>query len=168
MLFRSRLSGRLPLDANGTGRTCVEFSASGELSREDEFRSALMALTHEHDLDVAFQHDTVYRRNRRLVAFDMDSTLIRTEVIDELARMAGVGDQVAAITESAMRGELDFQASFRRRVALLKGLPASALQHVVDTVPLMDGAERLIATLRRLGYKTAILSGGFKIGRAHV
>ena len=129
-------------------------------------RAELMALTHEFDVDVAFQHDNVYRRNRRLVAFDMDSTLIQTEVIDELARLAGVGDQVAAITEAAMRGELDFQGSFRRRVSLLKGLPASALRQVVDTVPLMDGAERLTGTLRRLGYKTAILSGGFTfVGR---
>jgi phosphoserine phosphatase len=161
-----RLSGRMPLDANGVGRMCIEFSASGSIGSEDQMRSDLMALTHDFDLDVAFQHDTVYRRNRRLVAFDMDSTLIQTEVIDELARHAGVGDQVAAITEAAMRGELDFQASFRRRVALLKGLPESALQHVVDSVPLMDGAERLISTLRRLGYKTAILSGGFTfVGR---
>jgi len=112
-------------------------------------------------VDVAFQHDNVYRRNRRLVAFDMDSTLIQTEVSDELARLAGVGDQVAAITESAMRGELDFQGSFRRRVALLTGLKASSLQQVIDSVPLMPGAERLISTLRRLGYRTAILSGGF-------
>ncbi len=156
-----RLSGRTPLDTDGLGRTCVEFSASGDIAAEDEFRTALMALTQDFDLDVAFQHDTVYRRNRRLVAFDMDSTLIQTEVIDELARLAGVGDQVSAITESAMRGELDFQASFRRRVGLLKGLPESALQTVVDNVPMMDGAERLISTLRRLGYKTAILSGGF-------
>lgn len=156
-----RLSGRTPLTPAGSGRVCVEFSASGNLASEDGMREALLALTQEFDVDVAFQHDTVYRRNRRLVAFDMDSTLIRTEVIDELARLAGTGDQVAAITESAMRGELDFQASFRKRVALLKGLPASAMQQVVDAVPLMDGAERLIGTLRRLGYKTAILSGGF-------
>jgi phosphoserine phosphatase len=156
-----RLSGRTPLDANGAGRMCVELAASGNLSREDDMRSALLALTQEYDVDVAFQHDTVYRRHRRLIAFDMDSTLIQTEVIDELARLAGVGDKVAAITEAAMRGELDFQASFRKRVAMLKGLPVSALQRVIDTVPLMDGAERLIATLRKLGYKTAILSGGF-------
>jgi phosphoserine phosphatase len=156
-----RLSGRTPLDENGTGRVCIEFSASGDLASEDEMRASLLALTQEFDIDVAFQHDNVYRRNRRLVAFDMDSTLIQTEVIDELAKLAGVGDQVAAITEAAMRGELDFQGSFRRRVALLKGLPESALKEVVDTVPLMDGAERLISTLRRLGYKTAILSGGF-------
>src|SRR5215203_5113267 len=127
-----RLSGRTPLHANGSpGRTCVEFSASGDMASEDELRTSLMALTQDFDLDVAFQHDTVYRRNRRLVAFDMDSTLIQTEVIDELARIAGVGDQVSAITEAAMRGELDFAASFRRRVALLKGLPQSALQQVV-------------------------------------
>ena len=156
-----RLSGRTPLAPDGAGRLCVELWASGDLASEDEMRTALMALTREFDIDVAFQHDTVYRRNRRLVAFDMDSTLIGAEVIDELARLAGVFDQVAAITESAMRGELDFQQSFRKRVALLKGLDAKALQQVIDTVPLMDGAERLIATLRKLGYKTAILSGGF-------
>jgi len=156
-----RLSGRQLLDANGVSRMCIEFSASGNIASEDQMRTDLLALTQDFDLDVAFQHDTVFRRNRRLVAFDMDSTLIQTEVIDELARHAGVGDQVAAITEAAMRGELDFQGSFRRRVALLKGLPDAALQKVVDSVPLMDGAERLIATLRRLGYKTAILSGGF-------
>ena len=156
-----RLSGRTPLDQNGAGRVCIELSASGDLASEDDMRASLLELTHEFDIDVAFQHDNVYRRNRRLVAFDMDSTLIQTEVIDELARLAGVGDQVSAITEAAMRGELDFEGSFRQRVALLKGLPESALQQVVDTVPLMDGAERLISTLRRLGYKTAILSGGF-------
>jgi phosphoserine phosphatase len=156
-----RLSGRAPLDANGAGSMCVELGASGSLNREDDMRSALLALTQDYDVDVAFQHDTVYRRHRRLIAFDMDSTLIQTEVIDELARLAGVGDKVAAITEAAMRGELDFQASFRRRVTMLKGLPLSALQQVIDTVPLMDGAERLTTTLRKLGYKMAILSGGF-------
>ena len=157
-----RLSGRTPLEGQTTARrVCVELSASGDLASEDDLRASLMALTQEFDVDVAFQHDNVYRRNRRLVAFDMDSTLIQTEVIDELARLAGVGDQVAAITEAAMRGELDFQGSFRKRVGLLKGLPESSLQQVVDRVPLMDGAERLIATLRNLGYKTAILSGGF-------
>jgi phosphoserine phosphatase len=168
-----RLSGRaalsVPAEAgshDAGGRMCIELSASGDLASEDDMRAALMALTHRFDVDIAFQHDTVFRRNRRLVAFDMDSTLIRTEVIDELARLAGVGDQVAAITDAAMRGELDFQSSFRKRVSLLKGLPASALQTVIDTLPLMHGAERLTATLRRLGYKTAILSGGFTfVGR---
>lgn len=161
-----RLSGRTALTPHTASRMCVELSASGQLTSEDDMREALMALTREFDIDVAFQHDTVFRRNRRLVAFDMDSTLIRTEVIDELARLAGVGEQVAAITEAAMRGELDFQASFRKRVSLLKGLRAETLQQVIDTVPLMDGAERLTGTLRRLGYKTAILSGGFTfVGR---
>ena len=162
-----RLSERTPLSPQtGATRMCVELAASGTLSSEAEFRAALMALTSHHDIDVAFQHDTAYRRHRRLVAFDMDSTLIRTEVIDELATLAGVGAEVQLITEAAMRGEIDFQSSFRRRVALLRGLPESALQQVIDTVPLMDGAERLIGTLRRLGYKTAILSGGFTfVGR---
>jgi phosphoserine phosphatase len=155
-----RLSSRTPLDEDAE-RVCIELSASGAVGSDDEMRAALLALTHAVDVDIAFQHDNVYRRNRRLVAFDMDSTLIQTEVIDELARLAGVGDQVARITEAAMRGEHDFQQSFRRRVGLLKGLSESALQEVVARVPLMDGAERLIATLRKLGYKTAILSGGF-------
>jgi len=136
-----RLSGRTPLTTSGTGRVCIELSTSGDLASEDEMRAALMALTQEFDVDIAFQHNNAFRRNRRLVAFDMDSTLIGAEVIDELARRAGAYDQVAAITESAMRGELDFQQSFRRRVSLLKGLSASALQDVIDSVSLMDGAE---------------------------
>ncbi len=162
-----RLSGRTPLEpADGLARVCFELAASGDLANEVALRADLMALTSQHDIDIAFQEDTAYRRHRRLVAFDMDSTLIQTEVIDELAKLAGVGEQVQAITEAAMRGELDFQASFRQRVALLKGLPETALQQVIDTVPLMDGAERLISTLRRLGYRTAILSGGFTfVGR---
>jgi len=162
-----RLSGRTPLEpGHQPRRVCVEMAVSGETADEDAIRARLLKLTADYDIDVAFQHDNVYRRNRRLVAFDMDSTLIQAEVIDELAKLAGVGGQVAAITEAAMRGELDFQGSFRRRVALLKGLPESALQRVIDTIPLMDGAERLTGTLRRLGYKTAILSGGFTfVGR---
>ena len=161
-----RLSGRVPLSRCAMpSRVCVQLGVSGNAVDEDSVREALSKLT-KHDIDVAFQHDNVYRRNRRLVAFDMDSTLIQTEVIDELAKLAGVGDQVAAITEAAMRGELDFQGSFRRRVALLKGLPESQLHQVLQRIPLMDGAERLVSTLQRLGYKTAILSGGFTfVGR---
>jgi phosphoserine phosphatase len=155
-----RLSGRTPLGSSAP-RVCVELSVTGELADEDTVRAPLMRMTEQYDIDVAFQHDNVYRRNRRLVCFDMDSTLIRTEVIDELAKLAGAGEQVAAITEAAMRGELDFQQSFRRRVALLRGLPESALHRLTENVPLMDGAERLTSTLRRLGYKMAILSGGF-------
>lgn len=162
-----RLSSRIPLDLqNGSSRVCLELAVSGELANEDTIRVPLMRLTDEYDIDIAFQHDNVFRRNRRLVAFDMDSTLIQAEVIDELAKLAGVGDQVQAITEAAMRGELDFRASFRKRVSLLKGLPESALSAVLERIPLMEGAERLTGTLRRLGYKTAVLSGGFTfVGR---
>lgn len=157
-----RLSKRASLAANGEApRTCVELATSGALDDEDGMRAKLMQLAENHDLDIAFQHESVFRRNRRLVAFDMDSTLIRTEAIDELAALAGVGDRVREITERAMRGELDFEASFRARVALLKGLPVEKLARVTEALPLMDGAERLTATLRRLGYKLAILSGGF-------
>ena len=158
-----RLSSRVPMARSDMQqRFCVELTAtSSRPVDEDLVRTELARMTTAGDLDVAFQHDSIFRRNRRLVAFDMDSTLIQGEVIDELARCAGVGDQVAAITERAMRGELDFQQSFRQRVALLKGLPESALAQVVERVPLTDGAERLVGTLRRLGYKTAILSGGF-------
>ena len=113
------------------------------------------------DVDIAFQEDNMYRRNRRLVAFDMDSTLIEAEVIDELASLAGVGREVSAITEQAMRGEIDFSESFRRRVALLEGMDESELARVGAELPLTEGAERLVSTLRSLGYKTAILSGGF-------
>ena len=161
-----RLSSRVPLGGGeASPRFCVEFSASAQVADatidEDRVRTQLAALAESGLVDVAFQHESIFRRNRRLVAFDMDSTLIQGEVIDELARLAGRGAEVAAITEAAMRGELDFQASFRQRVALLAGLPESALAGVIDRLPLTDGAERLVSMLRRLGYKTAILSGGF-------
>lgn len=161
-----RLSSRVALEPDDSQpRFCVEFTATAPtaatLVDEDAVRTGLARLTHAGDVDVAFQHDSIFRRNRRLVAFDMDSTLIQGEVIDELAALAGVGEQVRTITDAAMRGELDFQQSFRRRVGLLKGLPESAVQQVTERIPLTDGAERLVATLRRLGYKTAILSGGF-------
>ena len=160
-----RLSSRVPMTVDATPqRFCVELTATSSspaLVDEDRVRTGLARMTDAGDIDVAFQHDSIFRRNRRLVAFDMDSTLIQGEVIDELARHAGAGDAVRAITESAMRGELDFQQSFRKRVALLQGLPESALQRVIEEIPLTDGAERLVSTLRRLGYKTAILSGGF-------
>ena len=156
-----RLSGRPSLDVQNGSRACIEFTVSGEPSDEAGIRAAFMAITHEHEIDIAFQRDDLYRRNRRLVVFDMDSTLIPVEVIDELAKEAGVGERVAKITAAAMRGELDFPAAFRERVRLLKGLPVEALERVAARIPLMEGAERLISTLRSLGYKTGILSGGF-------
>ena len=158
----NRLSGRIALDADpARTQACVELSLRGEAVDLPGLRAQFLAIATELDVDIAFQEDNVFRRNRRLVAFDMDSTLIEAEVIDELAKRAGVGAEVAAITERAMRGELDFTDSFTRRVALLKGLPESVLAEVADQLPLTEGAQRLIDTLRRLGYKTAILSGGF-------
>ena len=156
-----RLSVRTPLLPHENSRACIEFLLSGQDADEARVRSEFMRLTRVHDVDIAFQHDNVYRRTRRLVAFDMDSTLIQVEVIDELAKVAGVGEQVAKITEAAMRGEIDFPSAFRQRVALLKGLPEASLAQVAEKIPLTDGAERLMSTLQRLGYKTAILSGGF-------
>ena len=103
----------------------------------------------------------MYRRNRRLICFDMDSTLIQTEVIDELAEKAGVGKKVRAITEAAMRGEIDFNESFIKRVALLKGLDESVMEEIAQNLPIMDGAKRLMTILKKYGFKIAILSGGF-------
>lgn len=158
----NRLSGRIPLgELPDLSKACVEFSARGSLHDSAAFRRNLLEVASALDVDLAFQQDNMYRRNRRLVAFDMDSTLIEAEVIDELAKLAGVGEQVSAITERAMRGEIDFSESFRARVALLKGLPEDALERVASELKITEGAEHLISTLRKLGYKTVILSGGF-------
>lgn len=155
-----RLSGQLS-PGNETENACIELAVSGDSSREAGIRAEFLAVAQELSIDIAFQREGVFRRNRRLFAFDMDSTLIRGEVIDELAKLAGVGEDVARITEAAMRGELLFDESFTRRVALLKGLSAESVNSLLDTIPLAEGAERLIRTLKALGYKTAILSGGF-------
>jgi phosphoserine phosphatase len=155
-----RLSGQLsPVEPSANA--CVELLLSGDSSRESAMRGEFLATAQALSIDIAFQRESIFRRNRRLFAFDMDSTLIQGEVIDELAAMAGVGERVSAITQAAMRGELDFDESFRRRVALLKGLAAERVHALLDAIPLADGAERLIRTLKLLGYKTAILSGGF-------
>ena len=164
----SRLSGRIPLESiDSAGQACVEFTLRGSVPALPALRREFMELANEIDVDIAYQENNVNRRNRRLIAFDMDSTLIQAEVIDELAKRAGVGKQIAAITERAMRGEMDFKESLIQRVALLKGLPESALGEVAATIKLTDGTERLMSTLKKLGYKTAILSGGFSyFGRA--
>lgn len=162
-----RLSGRVSLvDASDQLRSCVELSLRGTPDDASALRGELLALAQELDVDIAFQVDDVYRRNRRLVAFDMDSTLIQTEVIDELANAAGVGEEVSAITEAAMNGELDFKESLLRRVSLLEGLEESVLEDIAANLPLTAGAERLMRTLRMLGYRTAILSGGFSFSGA--
>ena len=164
-----RLSGRLSLTGRvANSNACVELEISGEKDASAALRAILMDLTHKFEIDIAFQRESIYRRNRRLVAFDMDSTLIQAEVIDELAKLHGVGDQVSAITASAMRGEVDFKQSLTRRVGLLRGLPAHRLQDLLHSIPLADGAERLISTLKILGYKTAILSGGFNFFGKHL
>ena len=157
-----RLSGRMPLDTPvNQGKGCIEFSVRGEPADAAALRAEFLSVAQELNVDIAFQRDTVFRRNRRLAVFDMDSTLIEAEVIDELAKAAGVGEQVAAITERAMQGELDFKASFRERLALLEGLSEEVLAEIGASLRLTEGAEMLFTELKRLGYKTAILSGGF-------
>lgn len=158
----TRLSGRIPIEPGARAPyACVELSVRGTPADATALRAAFLEIAHETGVDIAFQADDVFRRNRRMIAFDMDSTLIQAEVIDELAVAAGVGAEVAAITERAMRGEMDFQESLRRRLALLKGLDASVLEGIADRLPLTDGVERLMAMLHQLGYTIAILSGGF-------
>ena len=165
----NRLSGRIPLgEPPALSKACVEFSARGSIRDSAVFRRELLEVAGVLEVDLAFQQDNMYRRTRRLVAFDMDSTLIEAEVIDELAKLAGVGEQVSAITERAMRGEIDFSESFRARVALLEGLEESALDRVASELKITEGAEHLISTLRTLGYKTAILSGGFTYFARHL
>lgn len=157
-----RLSGRMPLDTPADkGKGCIEFSVRGEAADPQALRAEFLSVAQELNVDIAFQEDSLFRRNRRLAVFDMDSTLIEAEVIDELAKAAGVGELVSAITERAMAGELDFRASFKERLALLKGLDVSVLDSIGASLRLTEGAETLFAELKRLGYKTAILSGGF-------
>jgi phosphoserine phosphatase len=164
-----RLSGRLSLAVHSPdANACVELTVSGDSSSEQSMRAAFLATAHDLKIDIAFQRESIFRRNRRLFAFDMDSTLIEGEVIDELARLAGVADEVTKVTESAMRGQIEFQQSFRRRVALLRGLPEVRVHELLDTIPLVEGAEQLIGTLKMLGYKTAILSGGFNFFAQHL
>ena len=157
-----RLTGRRSLlHPERNVRACIEFSMRGTPHSLAEMQSQLMQMSGELVFDFSIQRDNMFRRMRRLICFDMDSTLIQTECIDELAMRAGVGDKVKAITESAMRGEIDFKESFRQRVELLKGLDASVMSEIAETMPITEGAERLMSVLKRYGYKIAILSGGF-------
>lgn len=157
-----RLTGRIPLDEKKANvRACIEFSVRGTPKDREALQSQLMQLSASLGMDFSFQQDNMYRRMRRLICFDMDSTLIETEVIDELAMRAGVGDQVKTITERAMRGEIDFCESFKERVALLKGLDESVMRDIAEHLPITEGVERLMFVLKRYGYKIAILSGGF-------
>ena len=158
-----RLTGRMTLTDNddSSSKGCIEFSVRGTPYDYAAMQSEFMELANELEFDISLQQDTMYRRCRRLICFDMDSTLIKTEVIDELAEKAGVGDKVRAITERAMRGEIDFKESFTERVALLKGLDESVMREIAENLPITEGVERLMRVLKRAGYKIAILSGGF-------
>ncbi len=158
----SRLSGRIPLDGQeDNAKSVVELSLRGKPLDMEAMKTRFIEISGSTGTDIAFQKDNIFRRNRRLVCFDMDSTLIQAEVIDELARKAGVYKEVSTITESAMRGEIDFNESFIKRVALLKGLDEGVMKEVAETLPLTEGVDRLFKTLKMYGYRTAILSGGF-------
>ena len=157
-----RLTGRIPLDENArTPKASVEFSVRGTPRDKEQMKADFMKLSAEQEMDISFQEESMYRRMRRLICFDMDSTLIETEGIDELASRAGVGDQVKAITEAALRGEIDFCESFRQRCALLKGLDVSVMQEIAENLPITEGVDRLMRILKKVGFKIAILSGGF-------
>ena len=157
-----RLTGRQSIKhPERNVRACIEFSLRGTPIDINDMRSQLMQLSSEMEFDFSLQRDNMFRRMRRLICFDMDSTLIQTECIDELAMRAGVGDKVKEITERAMRGEIDFKESFKERVALLKGLDVSVMQDIAEKLPITEGVDRLMAVLKRYGYKIAILSGGF-------
>lgn len=156
-----RLTGRMPLETDSSRKSCIEFSVRGTIADHAAMQSELMQLSNELNFDISLQEDNMYRRCRRLICFDMDSTLIETEVIDELAMRAGVGDKVKEITARAMRGEIDFKESFTERVALLKGLDESVMKEIAENLPITEGVDRMMEVLKRTGYKIAILSGGF-------
>ena len=157
-----RLTGRTSVvEKEEYPRSCVQLSVTGVIEDKSVLTASFMDISKKFNVDLSFQEDNMYRRNRRLVCFDMDSTLIQTEVIDELADLAGVGEQVRAITESAMNGEIDFSESFKQRMALLEGLSEEVLHNVAINLPITKGAHRLMKALKYYGYKTAILSGGF-------
>ena len=159
-------NGRIETPEGEPGYSCAEIWIYGRQfengrDREAAMRAEFDKLGDEIGADIEFRRESEYRQERRLFCFDMDSTLIQGETIDELAKLAGVSDQVVAITASAMRGEIPFQESFRRRVGLLQGLPEARVLEVIERLPLMEGAERLFKTLKARGAKTAIFSGGF-------
>lgn len=157
-----RLTGRIHLDPQSRApKSCIELSVRGNPKDKTEMQAEFLDLSNKLGIDISLQLDDMFRRTRRLICFDMDSTLIETEVIDELAERAGVGDKVKAITESAMRGEIDFEKSFIQRISMLKGLDVSVMQEIAEKLPITEGLDRLMSILKRVGFKTAILSGGF-------
>ncbi len=159
--FVNRLSDLKSSEEKKKSISCFEFYLKGDFVDLDKIHSDILDLSQRLEIDLGFQEDNIYRRHRRLIAFDMDSTLIKIEVIDELAKRKGVYDKVCEITKRAMEGEIDFKQSLKERVSLLKGLELDVLEQVARDLPLTDGAYRLIKTLKILGYKVAIISGGF-------
>lgn len=158
----TRLTGRISLkQPQPNPRASVQLSVSGKPLNLLDMRKRFMEISQKAGIDISFHVDNIYRKNRKLVVFDMDSTLIQAEVIVELAKLAGVGEQVDKITQAAMRGEMDFKESFRKRVAFLKGIKQEQLSRISETLPLTDGADLVAKTLKSLGYKLGILSGGF-------
>jgi len=168
-----RLSGRPTLHTNNNAnhesgtKACVQISVRGNCNQA-EVKAKLFQISHETGVDVAFHPDSIFHRSHRLVAFDMDSTLIQMEVIDELAKRAGVGEKVAAITARAMHGEIDWNQSFKERLGLLEGLSESVLEDISNNMPLTEGLEDLVKILKKLGYKLAIISGGFEYFANHL
>jgi len=165
----THLSGRIMPDKPASlPKACVQFTVSGPLDNPAQLRGQLLRISEETGIDISFHMDDIYRHARRLVVFDMDSTLIQEEVVDVLAQHAGAGDQVAKITAAAMNGEIDFKESFTRRVALLRGLDEKVLAEVARNLTLTEGAERVVNTLKKLGYKIGIISGGFDYFGEHL
>lgn len=158
-----RLTDTTPLDE--TNKWCryasIELSVSGVPANKTEMKQEFLNLSSKFDFDISFQQENIFRKMRRVVCFDMDSTLIQTEVIDELAVRAGIGDKVKKITELAMQGKIDFVESFEQRVKLLKGLDVSVMEEIAENLPITEGLDRLIDILKKFGFKIAILSGGF-------
>ena len=158
----NRLSGRLSVNQTDTTQTaCVQITVSGKIDDPSVLRAELLNIHADTGIDISFYVDDIYRYARRLVVFDMDSTLIHGEAIDELADVAGIGDQVAQITEATMQGKIEFKEGLTRRVALLEGLEENVLSFVAQNLVLTEGAERLVRKLKQLGYKIGIISGGF-------
>ena len=158
----TRLSGQVSLnDPALLPKACVQITVSGSLNDPSQLRGQLLKISEETGIDISFHVDDIYRHARRLVVFDMDSTLIQGEVINILAQHAGAAQQVAEITEAAMHGAMDFKESLSRRVAYLRGLDEKVLLEVAQNLTLTEGAERVINALKRLGYKIGIISGGF-------
>lgn len=160
--YIKRLTGRISLkNPIKDPRASVQMCVSGTPLKIHDMRKRFMEISQEEEIDISFHVDNIYMKNMKLVVFDMDSTLIQAEVIDEVAALANKKEEVSKITESAMRGEIDFDESFKKRVALLKGVKEESLQKIPKNLPLTDGLELVTKTLKGLGYKLGILSGGF-------